>query len=73
MPTGFRDGNIVPYGSQRILQRAPFAHVHVNIATRDEWQPKLAAYGLERAQPLFVRAVEEQLDGDTDLGPKSVT
>src|SRR5882724_11027128 len=73
MPAGFCDGGVEAYGGQRILQPAPLAHVHVNITTRDERQPELMAKRLECAQPLLVGAVDKQLDGNTDLGPKAFT
>ena len=49
---------------QRVLQRAPGAHVHVHAARRDERQSRGAGKRLERGQARAVAGAREELGGN---------
>ncbi len=49
---------------ERVLQRAPAAHVHVHVARRDERQAELAAELREHREPAAILPGGQELDRD---------
>ena len=50
-------------GREHVLQGAPPAHVHVNVAARDAWHFEFGAQMLERRQPAPIVAGSGELHG----------
>src|SRR5688572_28292022 len=55
--------NFAPNGGQRVLQHAPLAAVHVNVAGRDQRHGELASQGSGCLHPAPVVALVQELDG----------
>src|SRR5581483_2841504 len=72
VPTCFRDGSVQTDGCHCILQHPALTHVHMNIAAGHERQAELTTQNFECGQVLFVRTVQEQLDGNADVGSETV-
>ena len=62
--TRLGDRDAVAHRGQRVLQTAPRAHVHVDIARRREGQAAGLPQGSRARQPFTIEAITRELHGD---------